>query len=353
MSEASLEKVKLMIKQLSPEDRKELFPYLAEFPDTGVKSCDLNEELGVIKKEWKLEESDYDPEKHLFDMVFVRNLVSVQILGVDVLRVAFLPDNFTENFIKAQSINSPPPSESVIEKIRSVLKQMGEERSTEEIEDAARKSSERVMQIVLEEKTNHIAAQISTYLPFMVGQMFGAAVKGHAISGFNALAEQAGVPDRMLSTEEIKKSLLKSYWLEIKPHIGVSHGGDRRTKPAWQGNEILTQYGQLVIDRRFLAESIKAMYEDCLGDDGWIQDLYQDANFQRLSQSVPDDTIAFAIKRVASEDIIPQREREPLSIACEMARQELELPEQEIETLRSYYKEGKKLIQQNRTMRSK
>lgn len=93
------------------------------------------------------------------------------------------------------------------------------------------------------------------------------------------------------------------------------------------------------------------MYEDCLGEDGWIQDLRQDSNFQKLSQDMPDETISWAVRQVASEDTIPQRERE--SIACEIARQELDLPEQDIETLRSYYTEGKKLIQKDRSKQSK
>jgi len=41
MSENSLEKIKEMIKQLSPEDRQNLIPFLAGLPDSGLESYDL------------------------------------------------------------------------------------------------------------------------------------------------------------------------------------------------------------------------------------------------------------------------------------------------------------------------
>jgi hypothetical protein len=362
MSKVSLDKVKQMIKQLSPEDRRKIIPYLAEFPDTGLQSYDLRDELEVLQKYGKsLSGPDNDPDYYLVNLVFVRNLVSVEMLDTEVLRAVFFPDNFIEAYPKSKR-GTPLMSDSLKrrlfteekrEALRAERVAQGIQDSDAEFEEEIKKCCDSAAEIWMTEKAKRIAEQISLHLPGMVGDMFCAAIKGQTFADTLKLKEELGGTGKKLSTKQFKKIVLDSHWREYKPHIGVTHGGDRRTKPAWRGNEILKQYAQRVNDRRLLTECIKNMYEDCLGEDGWTQDLHQDSTFQRLSQDVPDETIAWAIRHVASEDIIPQREREPLLVACEMARQELALPEQDIETLRSYYTEGKKLIQQNRSKPSK
>jgi hypothetical protein len=361
MSEVSLEKVKQMIEQLSSEDRKKLIPFLAELPDSDMHSYDLREELETLKKHGiRLTGPDNNPDYHLVNLVFVRNLVSVQILDTEVLRAVFFPDNFIKEFprsngkisIMSESFKKSFFTEEKKEAIRAEHAAQGIEESDAEFEEGITETCNSIGEYWMTEKAERIAEQISLHLPGMVGNMFCAAIRGQAFADFNAICEQLGNSERKASTEEIKKMIQKSAWNEIKPHLGVTHGGDRRTKPAWRDSELLKSYAQRVNDRRLLAECIKNMYEDCLGEDGWIQDLHQDSNFQRLSQGVPDETIAWAIRRAASEDSVPQREREPLSIACEIARQELGLPEQDIETLHTYYKEGKKLNQQKRSKRS-
>lgn len=95
---------------------------------------------------------------------------------------------------------------------------------------------------------------------------------------------------------------------------------------------------------------MKNMYERCDFDEGWSEDLKQDEQFQMLSGGTSSAVIAWAIRRIG-DDEISDREREPLSLACEMARRELKLPEQEIETLRTYFADGGKLRKEERTKR--
>jgi hypothetical protein len=52
---------------------------------------------------------------------------------------------------------------------------------------------------------------------------------------------------------------------------------------------------------------------------------------------------------IYDEQMASQRQREPVSIACEMARRELGLPEQETETLRGYHQDGNKLLKRDRS----
>ncbi len=362
MAKTKLEKVKRMIEQLSSEDRRTLTQSLTDFPDSGFQTYDLREELEVLNKRGRrLTGADNNLDYYLVNLVFVRNLVSVQIRDTEVLRAVFLPNNFIEAFpkfrnnisIMSESIRKRLFTNESKEALRSERIARGIQESDTEFEEFVTKECNSRGEYEMTEQAKRVAERISLHLPGMVGDMFCAAITGQIFAYTKDLCEELGSPDKKMSTKEFKKIVLDSHWREVKPHIGVTHGGDRRTKPAWRDKEVHKQYAQRVNDKRSLAECIKNMYDECLGEDGWIQDLYQDSTYQRLSQDVADEIITWAIRRVASGDTIPQREREPLSIACEMARQELDLPDQDIETLRSYYTEGKKLIQQDRSKRSK
>src|SRR5437764_722534 len=98
-----LEHVKRLIKKLSAEDRQKLIPFLGDLPDSGLHSYDLREELEVLKKHGKrLTGPGGDDSFYLVNLVFVRNLVSVQVLDTEVMRTVFFPDNFIEAFPKSK-----------------------------------------------------------------------------------------------------------------------------------------------------------------------------------------------------------------------------------------------------------
>src|SRR6266568_835024 len=103
MKKKGLALVKELIKKLSSEERRKLTDYLTEFPDSGFQSYDLREELEVLKKHGKgITGPNNDPDFHLVNLVFVRNLVSVQVLDTEVLRTVFFPDSFIEAFPKSR-----------------------------------------------------------------------------------------------------------------------------------------------------------------------------------------------------------------------------------------------------------
>jgi len=58
---------------------------------------------------------------------------------------------------------------------------------------------------------------------------------------------------------------------------------------------------------------------------------------------IDEDTLKWAIRCVA-DDNLTERERQPLSIALEIARRELKLTELDVETLRNKFEEGNKAI---------
>ncbi len=363
MSEPTLEQVKQMIRGLSVEDRQHLIPFIVELPDSGIEPYDLDAELKILDEAWEKYKvkSEYDPEKYLFDMVFPKNFVSLRILGAEVLRVVFLQDAFAKNFYKTKTLASPGVAEALKEyllieenkaQLLAARKASAAHMSEAEIESEIAELSNAMAQIIEEERVRRVAEGISKHLPRMVGDMFSAAIKGQTIADYNLLAEHLKSPEKMLSTPEIKKMVTDSFWKEVKSHLGVTKGGNTRTNPAWRDESTLRQYAQKVTDRKLLATCIKDMFEECEGEAGWIDDLKDSSNYRLLAKEVPDEVVAWAVKRVASEDL-PAREREPLSIACEMARRELKLPEQSTETLRDYYGTGEKLLRQDRKQKAK
>jgi|ERR1041384_5444215 hypothetical protein len=195
---------------------------------------------------------------------------------------------------------------------------------------------------------NVLKIQMSLILPDLSNSL--------VINGYEQLKGMGRPPEARALIEKpflFPRSVIDLQISKAKKRLrGVRHGGNRRTPLAWQDNGTLTQYAQRVDDRLPLVRRIKDMYEDCLGGDGWTEDLQQDSTFQKLSQGVPTEIIHYANRRVASNEI-PAREREPLSIACEIAQQELGLPKQDVETLRSYYTAGRSQITQQRRSKRK
>lgn len=120
-----------------------------------------------------------------------------------------------------------------------------------------------------------------------------------------------------------------------------------KTKPAWKDDATLMQYATLVGRRALLVRFIKEVYAACDGAEGWTEDLEENVDFQLLKTGIPKKPMNGAIKRVAITKG-KGREGEPVSIACEMARQELDLPVQKPQTLRTYYTKGLGLLKKDR-----
>jgi hypothetical protein len=123
-----------------------------------------------------------------------------------------------------------------------------------------------------------------------------------------------------------------------------------KTKPAWQSTNNLREFAGKVEARVLLCQCMKNMYERCDFDEGWVEDLNQDEQFKLLSAGVLPAAIGWAIRRIG-DDSLETREKEETLIACEVARQELDLPYQEIHTLRGYYLDGLKFLQAERKKR--
>jgi hypothetical protein len=181
-------------------------------------------------------------------------------------------------------------------------------------------------------------------------QKLSAALKSLSLEGYEVGEVQKL---RLKRSKDTRSSALLASFLAkkerqaIKSRLPEWRGGNKKTKPAWRGSQVKSQYAIGVNERRLLAVCMKQMYDDCEGEAGWLEDLKASLNFQRLSVGVPKNVITWAYRRIAS-DGLTRREKEPLSVALEMSRQELGLPEVGLETLHGYYSEGTTLLKQSR-----
>jgi len=120
-----------------------------------------------------------------------------------------------------------------------------------------------------------------------------------------------------------------------------------KTKPAWQNENNLRRFAEKVNARHLLCQCMKNIYDRADFLDEWVEDLLHDKDFTLLSKDVPDEGIKWAIRQIGDDKVSP-RDKEPVLIACEISRQELDFPFQEIQTLRGYYLSGLKLLRANR-----
>jgi hypothetical protein len=108
-----------------------------------------------------------------------------------------------------------------------------------------------------------------------------------------------------------------------------------KTKPAWQNPDNLRKFAIRVETRRLLCQQMKNVYDRCDFLDDWADYLREDEQFQLLSKDISKEAIAWAIRQIG-DDKITARDKELVPVACEIARRELDLPFQEIQTLNGY-----------------
>lgn len=150
-----------------------------------------------------------------------------------------------------------------------------------------------------------------------------------------------------LSRTKLANNIVKRERAAILSRLPKAKRFSSKTKPAWKDDATLMHYATLVGRRTLLVRAIKDVYEACDGADGWTEDLEDSADFQLLRTGIPQKPLNGAISRAAITKG-KGREGEPVSIACEMARQELDLPAQKPQTLRTYYTKGLSLLKKDR-----
>jgi hypothetical protein len=354
MKRSPLAHVQHLIKKLSAEDRQKIIPFLAELPDSGLQTYDPTEELDFLKKHGQKTVAKDGPGEPFFALTFVRNMVQVSLPGepeMPVLIAMFYPNNFESAYPKskwqldmyANGFRKLFTDERR-EAERAAMESHGIQMSDADYENNVSQRCDDIAAYLMSEKGKRIAERMSLHLPGMIEDVMIAALKGETFYDQYETVK-ALAPDKPLpSLKDFKKMVQDSAWRGVKPHLpSTKHV---RTHPDWRGDDTKRGFARKVNDRKALATCIKDKYEECDFEAGWIEDLQQDSTYQLLSTDVPKNVIEHGIKRVASE--LSERELQPLSVALEMARLELVLKEQDIETLHKYYAEGIRLLKADR-----
>jgi hypothetical protein len=158
--------------------------------------------------------------------------------------------------------------------------------------------------------------------------------------GMTPVVARRGI--RMQKRSDFADDMLKRQRKVILDRLPRSKPRNTRTKPGWKEPATLIVYARLVKSRKLLSETIKKTYDMAGGADDWRDDLVDNNDYQLLKTGVPATALEWTLRRVAED--IPKRDREPLSLACEMARREMNLDPQQPQTLRTYYTKALKLL---------
>lgn len=225
---ATLESVITQAETLSATERLTLWQHLAQLPDSGIEST--SDVRSLISDHWmRLKtHSTSSPASEqewaqigFFGLQRKGNTVIAAIDGAEVLRLVFKPKIFAENLFHTLPVK--PPTEEFKQKVRSILKQSGTDRSDADIEAALDHSARQVQEVVIEAKRNHVAARFTEKLPFIVGMILDNLIRAFAFEGSNMLFEQSG-KGKKFSAEEMHEMVFRHDWAQLKPMLAIRRG---------------------------------------------------------------------------------------------------------------------------------
>jgi hypothetical protein len=188
--------------------------------------------------------------------------------------------------------------------------------------------------------TYTMASHVFEYLPQQLKESFLQLLAEGYREGMTPIVARRGW--RMERRSDFANDMLERQRKVILDRLPRSKPANTRTKPGWKVPATLIAYARLVNSRKLLSEAIKKTYDIAGGAEDWRDDLVANNDYQLLKTGVPEAALKWALRRVAEGG--PKRDREPLALACEMARLEMNLEKQQPQTLRTYYTKGAKLL---------
>src|SRR5229473_5237987 len=108
MENLNLEQVRELATKLSPEDRLQLWQYLADLPDSGVQSGNLEAPETTLDGE-----SAEGANQDLPVMVSTPTSATLFLKSREILQVTFRPENYRQSQMEIRSWKDAPPSEEV------------------------------------------------------------------------------------------------------------------------------------------------------------------------------------------------------------------------------------------------
>lgn len=212
MSKVSLERVKELAQQLSPEDRSALFYFLAGLPDSGMQSHTLEPPPITLDEAKETEAITADGDG--YTVLSTGRAARLLLKGRTIFDVFYYPENFLQSRMEIRSWKDALPSESAKVELRSMLELVDSksELTEEDIISLLKQAQAQVFEAV----SYRVSQEVSARLPHMTALLFDAGIKIIELSLGNAVAEQTGRQKKGL--DQIVEDL-EPYWSHIKAHL--------------------------------------------------------------------------------------------------------------------------------------
>jgi hypothetical protein len=230
MKKPTLKQVIKLASQLSPEDRQELFLFIARRPDSAIKTSVQVPFTPSPDEKRKFDEAAKTDRYHVLASdsgatVFQR--------GRLIFKVVFYPKNFLRSRMEIHSWKDSQDTDWVHSEVRRALDLMDRTDVTKaELEDRTRKT----MREVFEKQAIELAGDISRMLPTFALILSEAGIIIADFGNRNRLASVRG--HRKHSLEEAIK-LLEPEWRQIKAFLSLEPGGRINVRHIWTKTDYL------------------------------------------------------------------------------------------------------------------
>jgi hypothetical protein len=244
MSKPSAKQVTQLAKQLSPQDRADLFEQLAELPDSPVK---------LLPRREQLPQPTVDQTKALQDIQLhyeVRNeqgKIIYSFEGREVFRLEFNAENYADVFFEKFKTKeaflklSDEQRKRVYQAVRDVLKEEGMTVTDRRLRSIESQALHELGLKILKDNLLATAKRMGENLPQVAAMIFPKVTQASLFAGANQLRDTLQVPEQKLSETEIRNALQGPEWQYLKRIIGITppvRGGARNIKHAWSDAEL-------------------------------------------------------------------------------------------------------------------
>lgn len=234
MSESSLDQVKKLAQELPPGERKHLFNFLAELPDSGIGTGSLDPPAPILSPENKKTVEDSAAQDNPI-VLSTNTFASIFLKGRPIFTLFFYPDNYRQSRMEVPSWKDATPTEKIKEELRRAIALVSggkKEITDDEIIEACKRTSMELFQAHL----TGITTGISTLLPKMVWLLFEAGIKIVELGHQNYFAERTS--QRKKTLDEMVAEL-EPFWKQIKEILNATPGGRRNVKHSWSATDLI------------------------------------------------------------------------------------------------------------------
>jgi hypothetical protein len=220
----TLEQVIKLAAQLTPDERQDLFIFIAQLPDSAIKTS-VEARLPLPPDEKK----KFDEAARTDQMVVVVSgkVASVFQKGRLIFKMSFDPENFVRSRMEIRSWKDSEDTAAVNEKMQRALDLMGRtDVTTADLEDHTRQT----LRKAFEEQAIEVAGDISRMLPTFARMLSEAGVLIADFGNRNLRAAQRGYRKHTLE-EAIQ--LLEPEWKQIKEFLNLQTGGRINVRHIW------------------------------------------------------------------------------------------------------------------------